>query len=751
MRNQRNRATSLPRQGHSATPHPLPETQHTHSTHPLLPLAALMLIGTAPFAAARPLLSADELADTKKMESVEVVGIRPEDGYRASITTTLKTTQDPHDVPQALTTITNVLMEEQQVGSLRDALRNVSGLTFNAAEGGRTGDNVMLRGFYSFGDLYLDGIRDTAQYNRETFYLQQIDVLRGAAAMLFGRGQAGGVINQVSKAPRREAKQEISISGGTLDYAEASADLNLPIGEQHGLRVNVMHRDEGSKRENPSNGDGPELHRSGLAFNLGFNVGGSDQVNLAHVYTVTHDVPDYGVAFDRATRRVNTHFSPDTFWGSARNFDDSENHLSTLSYLHQFDDGAEWRTQLRNADYERQYWAKTPSATLAPSPIGAVGGNPSRNSDYQTQTLQSDFNTRLQAFGMQHDVLVGAEYMGEDSYRRALLNLGSAAAPIYLPNAENTAVTPATFDGDSYALYLQDSIEFAAHWKLLLGARRDELAAEYSSLTSPKLSFGEWSTRYGLSWQPSAIVHYYLTRSDSFSPTADLYQLSGAAYPAETSDVLEAGAKWLFRGGDLAFRAAIYRAEKAWERNTDLESTAAILTRARRTDGIEFELIGRITPQWEIFSGLALMDSKILELAQNRNATTGAITSADPRLQGVQARNAPDYTANVWTTYTPSERWTIGLGAETKAKRLVYSPASADASALFVNGRFDPNTAPSYLRWDAMLAYATDSWKLRLNFRNLFDKVYYDALYDNGGFAIPGTRRSVILTTEYTF
>ena len=108
-----------------------------------------------------------------------------------------KTVQDPHDIPQAITTVTNQLMHDQQTSSLRDALRNVSGLTFNAAEGGRAGDNMMLRGFYTFGDIYLDGMRDTAQYNRETFNLEQVDVLRGSAAMLFGRGQAGGVINQV--------------------------------------------------------------------------------------------------------------------------------------------------------------------------------------------------------------------------------------------------------------------------------------------------------------------------------------------------------------------------------------------------------------------------------------------------------------------------------------------------------------------------------------------------------------------------
>ncbi len=100
------------------------------------------------------------------------------DGYQATKTRVGKVLQDPHDIPQAITTVTHSLMQDQQVSSLREALRNVSGLTFNAAEGGRGGDNFNLRGFYTFGDIYLDGVRDTAQYYRETFNLEQVDVLR---------------------------------------------------------------------------------------------------------------------------------------------------------------------------------------------------------------------------------------------------------------------------------------------------------------------------------------------------------------------------------------------------------------------------------------------------------------------------------------------------------------------------------------------------------------------------------------------
>ncbi|HMM54984.1 MAG TPA: TonB-dependent receptor plug domain-containing protein, partial [Candidatus Desulfobacillus sp.] len=154
-------------------------------------------------ACALPALAQDKGAEAaKELPTVNVsADAEPPDGYRATTTRVGKVLQDPHDIPQAVTTVTSQLMEEQQVGSLKEAMRNVSGVSFNAAEGGRSGDNMNLRGFYTFGDMYLDGIRDTAQYNRETFNLEQVDVLRGAGAMLFGRGQAGGVINQVTKTP----------------------------------------------------------------------------------------------------------------------------------------------------------------------------------------------------------------------------------------------------------------------------------------------------------------------------------------------------------------------------------------------------------------------------------------------------------------------------------------------------------------------------------------------------------------------
>jgi catecholate siderophore receptor len=252
-----------------------PKTTRCLLSHTLLLLGATSL----------PTL-AQEAAKELPTVSVQADADKP-DGYRATTTRVGKVLQDPHDIPQAVTTITNTLMEEQQVGSLKEALRNVSGLSFNAAEGGRSGDNMNLRGFYTFGDMYLDGIRDTAQYNRETFNYEQIDVLRGAGAMLFGRGQAGGVINQVSKTPLRIEQYKLTGSVGDYGYREVTADINKPIDGSTALRINAMQRDEGSWRSNPASGSEPEIHRKGLAFSLGLNLRTDNQFWFNH-YILEH-------------------------------------------------------------------------------------------------------------------------------------------------------------------------------------------------------------------------------------------------------------------------------------------------------------------------------------------------------------------------------------------------------------------------------------------------------------------------------
>lgn len=695
---------------------------------------------------------------TQTMSEVNVKSQRlqdtPNKGYQATKTRVGKTYQDPQDVPQAVTTLTKELLHDQQVGSLREALRNVVGLSFNAAEGGRAGDNFNLRGFYTFGDIYLDNMRDTAQYNRETFNLEQVDVLRGSAAMLFGRGQAGGVINQVSKMAELRDKNTITGSAGEYDYHQFTGDFNKQLTETAAIRVNVMDRHDETYRKNPTTGDRPEFDRKGIAVSFGAGIGTENEFYLNHIYTQTRDVPDFGIRFIATHPQNNAPngASDRTFWGASNNFDDSDTRVTTGIFTHKFTEDTQLRTQLRSGTYNRAYWAKLPpnnTATPAlPTANSSIGQNQARYLNYNTVNLQSDFSTKFDLAGMKHAVVTGVEWLKEDSVRRNLVDLDPTAGALYERHAKGGLQN--AFNADNYAVYAQDSVEFIPNWTVLAGIRRDELHARYTSATSPKLSYGEYSYRSGLSWQPTPDRHYYTTWSDSFSPTADLYQLTAVPQDPERSKTVEVGSKWLFNDGDLAVRTAVFTTTKNWERNSDLEATSAILTRRRRTNGVEFEVTGKVTDRWDVFAGVAFLDARVIKAAQN--VAAGNIYSyADPRVEGQRARNTPIATLNIWTTYELTDAWKIGGGVEAKGERYAYQPSSGNLSGQFVGGHFNPNSAPGYARVDLMAAYEQPKWAVRLNVKNLLNKEYYDAVYDNGGLVTPGNRRQAIVTTEYKF
>jgi catecholate siderophore receptor len=544
---------------------------------------------------------------------------------------------------------------------------------------------------------------------------------------------------------------------GSYSYHQLTGDFNKKLGDTTAIRVNVMDRAEENYRKNPVNGDRPRLDRQGIALSFGTGIGTDNEFFLNHVTTKTDDDPDFGVSFFNK-RPVNRNVAggkidDSVYYGGSKNFDSSNTSITTAIFTHKFTEDTQLRTQLRDADYERAYWAEKPSnssfQTGNYSLTGGGTGAVTRKMHYQTQTLQSDFSTKFELGGLKHQFLSGVEYLKEKNYRTSLRDLDSGSGRYFNESVESTSA-PNKFDADNYALYFQDTVTIASKWDVLFGMRRDELRAEYSSATSPKLSYGENSYRTALSYHYTPEAHYYVSYSDSFSPTADLYQLTVKPQPAERSKTIELGTKFLFLDGDLAFRTALYSTEKDWERNTDLESTAAILTKKRRTNGLEFELAGRITENWEVFSGLAFMDAEILEVAENVNATTGVITKAYSGYEGKRPRNTPAATFNIWSTYKFAEKWKFGMGLEAKGERLGYNPSGA-AGNNFTNGKFDPNTLPGYARLDAMLSYEEKKWAVKFNVKNLLDKTYYDAIYDNGSFSVPGNSRTAILTTELKF
>ncbi len=736
----------------------------------------------------------------------------PNRGYQSGIVTSAKTKQLAKDIPQAITTVTEQLMLDSNADTMKNALRHVAGLTFNSGEGGRIGDNIMLRGFYSFGDLYLDGIRDVAQYNRETFHVEQIDVLRGSAAMLFGRGQAGGVINRVSKQPGLVDRTEVSATVGSYEYGRVTADVNKVVGENAALRISAMKTDAGSSRK------GVESEREGLAPTFRWGIGTADEFSIGHLYLTTNNVPDFGVPFvtrpnvgtltdTRVTRRP-LDVSARNFYGTSSDYERNDTHISTGIWTHRFSQDTELRTVARAANYKRDLWAVAPrlpaginSSTVTDATV-ITRGRQARGGEEDTFTVQSDLTTKFQTAGMKHEALFGVELLREkaDRWSYTAINVAAPTTTVGNPDPDvavpsaygnRTRFNPAGYTGNSVGLYAQDQIEFMPNWKLLLGLRHDRMDADYHTLASAtgvttnfNLKYNEWSYRSGLLYQPTDLSTYYLAWSDSFNPTADLYQLNNnVRYDAERSRTVELGTKWELFEGALSVRTALYRATKFNERNTDLEqANSAVLSKERHTDGIEFEAAGRITEKWDIFGGVALMKAQIDEQYDGQLlGTFGDVVAAaggtfqagqaananrlvyrgkyNPYSVGQTPRNTPDYTFNLWTTYRFMPNWRAGVGIEGKGSRLAYGigqcdSASANASNAWSYSACAPiaqGRAPSFVRTDLMLAYELPKFDVKLNVLNVFNKRYYEALYENGGFAVPGTERAFQLTVAVRY
>ncbi len=711
-------------------------------------------------------------------------------GYQSGVTRIGKLPQLAKDVPQALTIVPEQLIRDKNAHRLKDALSNVAGLTFNAAEGGRIGDNMNLRGFYSFGDIYLDGMRDVAQIRRDTFNDRQIEVLRGSAAMLFGHGQAGGVINRSSKIPEAFDTGNVEVTYGSHDYKRVTADLNTSEGDM-GIRLNAMKTEGGTYRK------GVKVDREGAAPSLRLGIDSENEFLLSHYYLDVSDTADYGVPFNSSLHRP-VDVPASHAYGTNSDFEASRANITTATYTHRFANSSELRTTLRRGDYQRRLWATAPGYTLATDRIARR--LISRGADEQTLTSQTDYTTKFRTGPVGHEFLAGAELLRERSRRCSYVTTGLVfpAAQVSLPrgmlpdynvslyDGRSCSLFAGGYAGESRGLYAQDVIEFIPGWKALIGARQDRLDADLTQANGAagNLSYSEWSYRTGLSWQPSDTSHYYFGMSDSFNPTADLYQFTPtqSRFDPERSRTIELGAKWELLEGDLSLRASLYRASKQWERNTDIESAGVspLLSMKRHTSGLELEAAGRVNTKWEIFGGFALMRAVIDEqyrgdllgtfatISGGAYAAGQAVNAArlvysnryNPYTVGMTPRNAPSMSFNLWSTYKLEDGWRLGLGVEGKGDRKAYGLGICDSATRNATSGLwtynacsapNPNIAPRYYRLDAMLAYEQSSYAVRLNVMNLQDKRYYDSIYENGGFALPGADRTVQISLAYHY
>ncbi len=690
---------------------------------------------SAASAPAAPAPAAPLLPAVKATAEVERQG---KDAYQATTTTAGKGKQELRDIPQGVTVVTEKLIDDKNLDTLRAALHSVSGIAFEAGEGGAIGDLIRLRGFSTRGDIFQDGLRDIAQYNRDTFNQDRIEVLRGSASMLYGRGSTGGIINQVSKQPFLLNRSVVDLTAGTEDYYRLTGDFNLKTGDDAALRVNLMRTDAHSSR------NGPETHRNGLAATYRIGIGTRDEFSAGLYHLDYDDVPDYGFRW-LGGRPVDA--AAGRWYGYESDYQKDSANQFFVSHLHRFDGGGELKTTLRSGRYKRDLWATTAGVTGVTSAAQITDattvtrGNQTRAADDRHRFLQTDYSGRAGGFGLQHDLLAGAEYAYEDT--QTFTYSGTPAKPAttwgqvgpYPGLADTRVLTPNTeFTARTVGAYLQDTLALTPQWKLIAGLRFDRFSGDYQRPAGPlERTDSVWSRRFGALWQPSATASWYASYGTSFNASGDLYQFDprSANTPPEQSRNLEAGAKWELADGKLSLRASVFRTEKTNERNTDLADaspTTYLLNGRRHTDGIELEAAGQPTAAVEVFGGLAYMRGRIDEAGSSpgSQATVGKESGLTPRWSG-----------NLWITWQVAPKWRLGVGADGMSSRL---PALAEAGT---------NLAPGYVKADALIEYDATAYRIKLNLNNLFDKVYADGVYR--GFVVPGPARGAQLTVSAVF
>ncbi len=694
-----------------------------------------------------PHTEAAQIAQPVLPEVKVKVAAEKEPAYKADTSSTgLKFEAAIRDIPQSVSVVKEELVKSQNAFNLRDALKNVSGLTIAAGEGGRTGDSITLRGFSANSDTYLDGAKENGQYSRDTFFLERVEVLKGASSVLFGRGSTGGVINPIAKKPvMGKSFATADFTYGNYDFKRTTLDAGTKLNDQVAVRLNTLYQDSDSFR------DYNHTNRWGVAPSIKFDITKDTDLTLLLMHQEEDSVFDYGVPMiggkpANVPRNQFYGFKDDLL----QTYDTS---VATAIFNHRFNSNFSLRNTFRYGDYERNYRTLLFSGSALGTGAAATIARTQalRTSPQQNYYNQTDFTFKKPLFGFNNTLLFGAEVGWENYAFRSKNSTGVTPVSIYNPLgtpssglglANDFSGVPATdrkTKTNTAAGYVLDQFEITPQWKLLAGGRYDVFQAKQDDYLANSNDFErtdhQWNPRAGLVWQPKDWQAYYFSYGTSFNPSAETFALAvnNANLKPEQNQNLEVGAKLDFFDGRLSATGALFRLEKTNARTADpINSDQNILSGEQRTDGFELGLAGDLLPDWSLSATYAYLDA---EVVKSNTFSTGSVSGISQSLQGKTPVNVPENSGIVWTSYNITPEWEVGGGVFMSGSRFTDS---ANEVAL-----------PGYARLDATVAYHHKHFDIQANAFNLLDKVYYESGQTNT--ALPGTPLSGQLTLRVKY
>lgn len=406
---------------------------------------AFLALGCVGVFASSPALAIDKADDAAADQQTDAGQIIVNGRYNQEIISP-KATAPLINTPRSIAIVSENVIKDTGSATLVEALRTVPGITFGAAEGGNPiGDRPFIRGFDSQGSTYVDGVRDTSAQSRETFAIEQIQVVRGSDSSLGGRGSAGGSLNIITKLPRDRDFAAMDLSYGTADYKRITADINYKLTDSVAFRVAGMWHDQ-----DVAGRDAIWQKRWGVAPSLTIGMNSSTQLTLSWYHLDTDELPDSGIPYTYvcSTTTCNAptgftfsepaigdvtlangttgHVGRDTFYGlENRDFRKSKTDQFTVRAQHDFG-GVTLRNTVRYSHNNQAYIYTQPDDSL-----GNVYNNGlvwrranSRYGYVDTLTNQTDLFGKFNTGGIEHSFAAGVEFSWEKARRGSYVTRG---------------------------------------------------------------------------------------------------------------------------------------------------------------------------------------------------------------------------------------------------------------------------------------------------------------------------------------
>ena len=691
------------------------------------------------------LTSATALAQTNSESEIDEIIVQGRYLFADQVNA-LKAPTPIIDVPQSLSIITADQITNQGFNSIADIIEYTPGVNTSQGEGHR--DAVVFRGVRSTADFFLDGVRDDVQYYRPLYNLEQVEILRGPNALLFGRGGTGGLINRVTK--KGDLDQQFvgyKASVDTFGAFDVAADVNYVINDQAAFRLNANYESLNNHRDF-FDGD-----RFGINPTLHLEVTSATTIDLSYEYA------DHERFIDRGIPSFNDEPAFDlediTFGDPENNFTTLQAHVFNATVQHQFTDNIKGNFTAFYGDYDKVYSNFFASDAFDAERNAVELDGYIDRTDRERFLLSGNLVGEFETSSIGHTIVAGAEYIytssdqnrfnnvfdsNGDDQEFFLLDDGPDGPALNFVNFVGTNADEILTTGgftdlnddtrvsvEVFSAYIQDEIAINDYFDIVLGGRFDRFDIVVDNV-EPGNDFGvatrvdeEFSPRVGLVFKPQENISVYGSFSESFLPRSgeQFTDINGDddQLAPNTFENLEAGVKWDFANG-LSFTAAVFEIESTSPQQTDDEDEEVGILDVVTSDvrGFEAQIQGNITDQWHISAGYSYLDGDQVEIGVDDNGN-------EFQFDGDRLRELPENTFNVWSNYQVTDKFGLGGGVTWQDE----SFAGNDASVVL----------PSFTRVDAAAYYdVNDDLRLQVNVENLFDEEYFPNAHTNNNITV---------------